>query len=214
MPAYDQGEYMYDLLETNYTTVNEKRVFSACTWVGSALANPDAPMLSVEEGLIPTETRVKLNIAKPYKKYSDVNQDVENNAGAENFWNPYYTFTTRNIATTFNNDVVLEDALDMINVVPNPYYAYSQYETSKLDNRVKITNLPEECTVSIYNVTGTLVRQFRKSDPLTSIDWDLKNHTNIPIAGGVYIIHVDVPDIGEKVIKWFGVMRPVDLDNF
>jgi hypothetical protein len=102
----------------------------------------------------------------------------------------------------------------VIGVVPNPYYAYSKYETSKLDNRVKITNVPEICTISIYNLSGTLVRQFNKADPLTFVDWDLKNHKNVPIAGGVYIIHVDVPGIGQRVLKWFGVMRPVDLDNF
>ena len=84
-----------------------------------------------------------------------------------------------------------------------------------MDNRVKITNLPEKCTISIYNLSGTLVRQYvRTDDPKTSLDWDLKNHMNVPIAGGVYIIHVDVPGIGQKVLKWFGVMRPVDLDNF
>jgi hypothetical protein len=37
---------------------------------------------------------------------------------------------------------------------------------------------------------------------------------NVPIAGGVYIIHVDVPGVGEKVLKWFGIMRPTDLDTF
>ena len=99
-------------------------------------------------------------------------------------------------------------------VVPNPYYAFSQYETSKLDNRIKITNLPEVCTMRIYNLQGTLVRSFFKADPLTSLDWDLKNERNVPIAGGVYIIHVDVPVIGEKTLKWFGIMRPTDLDNF
>jgi hypothetical protein len=102
----------------------------------------------------------------------------------------------------------------MINVVPNPYYAFSQYETSQLDNRVKITNLPERCTVTIYDMNGTLIRQYNKADPLTSLDWDLKNAKNIPIASGTYIIHVDVPGAGEKVLKWFGVMRPIDLDNF
>ena len=103
----------------------------------------------------------------------------------------------------------------MINVVPNPYYAYSKYETSKIHNRVKITNHPMECTVSIYSLNGVLVRQYvRSNDPTTSLDWDLKNHNNVPIAGGVYIIHVDVPEVGEKILKWFGVMRPVDLDTF
>jgi hypothetical protein len=108
----------------------------------------------------------------------------------------------------------LTSVLDEINVVPNPYYAFSQYETSKLDNRVKITNLPEVCTIRIYNLQGTLVRQFSKADPLTSVDWDLKNERNVPIAGGVYIIHVDVPNVGDKTLKWFGIMRPTDLDNF
>ena len=68
--------------------------------------------------------------------------------------------------------------------------------------------------MSIYNLSGTLVRQYYKTDPLTFVDWDLKNQRNVPIAGGVYIIHVDVPGIGQKVLKWFGVMRPIDLDTF
>ncbi|MGB1032385.1 MAG: hypothetical protein ACPGWM_07210, partial [Flavobacteriales bacterium] len=91
---------------------------------------------------------------------------------------------------------------------------YSEYEETKLDNRAKLINLPEECTISIYTINGTLVRQFKKADPLTYLDWDLKNQRNVPIAGGVYIIHIEVPGVGEKILKWFGIMRPTDLDNF
>jgi hypothetical protein len=36
----------------------------------------------------------------------------------------------------------------------------------------------------------------------------------VPIAGGAYIIHIDVPGIGEKILTWFGIARQVDLDNF
>jgi hypothetical protein len=104
--------------------------------------------------------------------------------------------------------------LDEVNVVPNPYYAFSGYESGRLDNRVKITNLPEVCTVRIYNLSGTLIRTYMKADPLTSLEWDLKNETNVPISGGVYIIHVDVPGVGQKVLKWFGILRPTDLDTF
>ena len=154
-------------------------------------------------------------MAKAYEKYSPIVADVDEVANADNNWNPLYTFSTKSVATVTVSDSTLVSVLDIINVVPNPYYAYSKYETSKLDNRVKITNLPEVCTVSIYNLSGTLVRQFtRSNDPTTSLDWDLKNNKNVPIAGGVYIIHVDVPGIGQRVLKWFGVMRPVDLDNF
>ena len=214
MPAYDKGNYLYDNLEENASTSNIRRVFRACTWVGSSLTNKDYPMLPVDSGLVPNDCRIRLRVAKQYAKYSPIVNDVEATDGSQNNWNPLYTFSTKNVATQTMDDTTLDNVLDIINVVPNPYYAYSKYETNKLDNRVKITNLPEECTVSIYNLSGTLVRQYNKADPTTSLDWDLKNHKNVPIAGGVYIIHVDVPGIGQTILKWFGVMRPIDLDNF
>jgi hypothetical protein len=125
-----------------------------------------------------------------------------------------YTFTTDDIVTETNNTEEAKSALDMINVVPNPYYGFSGYETNQLDNRVKITNLPEKCTVSIYTVNGTLIRQYSKDNQDTYLDWDLKNFKRIPISGGVYLIHVKVDGVGEKVVKWFGVLRPVDLNSF
>jgi len=214
MPAYDGGNYLHENLEANASTTTIRRVFRACTWVGSSLLNEDFSMLSPEDGLIPNDVRVRLRVAKAYEKYSPTNLDVDNYAGATNFWNPLYTFSTANVATDLGNAEALTDALDQINVVPNPYYAFSAYESSKLDNRIKITNLPEVCTISIFNLQGVLVRQFSKADPLTSLDWDLKNEQNVPIAGGIYIIHVDVPGIGSRTLKWFGIMRPTDLDNF
>ena len=52
------------------------------------------------------------------------------------------------------------------------------------------------------------------TDAQTSIDWDLKNFAGIPISGGIYLIHVKVVGVGEKVIKWFGTLRPIDLNSF
>jgi flagellar hook assembly protein FlgD len=98
-------------------------------------------------------------------------------------------------------------------VVPNPYYAFSEYERNRIDSRVKITNLPTKCTVSIYNIGGKLVRQFKKDNEVTSVDWDLKNAIGVPIASGVYLIHVDVPGAGERIIKFFCGMRQIDLQN-
>jgi len=48
----------------------------------------------------------------------------------------------------------------------------------------------------------------------TSYDWDLTNMKGIPVSSGLYIIHVDAPGIGEKVVKFFGVMKPIDLNSF
>jgi hypothetical protein len=33
-------------------------------------------------------------------------------------------------------------------------------------------------------------------------------------SSGVYLIHVDVPGIGERVLKFFAVMRQVDIDGY
>jgi len=55
---------------------------------------------------------------------------------------------------------------------------------------------------------------YDKGDPKTSLDWDMKNQSGITISSGIYIIHVNVPGVGEKVVKWFGVLRPIDLDTF
>ena len=128
---------------------------------------------------------------------------------------PLYNFSTLGLESLVNQDSVAESQLGNIRIVPNPYYAYSSYETDRLDNRVKVINLPETCTISIYSVNGTLIRQFSKDDPTqTWIDWDLKNHAFVPIASGVYIVHIEAPEIGEIVLKWFGALRPTDLDSF
>jgi hypothetical protein len=132
--------------------------------------------------------------------------------------NGIYEFNTADIETHFGEETTAEEALALINIVPNPYYGYSEYEKTTLDNIVKITNLPPKCTVSIYTLNGNLVRRFKKDDSgaeaKTSLDWDLKNEARIPIASGLYIIHVDVPDVGERILKWFGAMRPIDIEAY
>ena len=215
VPGYDNGQFMFDQLSNSaLSSSNWKKIFRAATWVGSAALTPGYSLKSVEEGLIPNTVRVRLRVAQAYDKFRYNSGDLNDLSQAQNTWRPLYRFSTKGIAPVLGDAATAEDALSMINVVPNPYYAFSLYETSKLDNRVKITNLPEECVVTIYDMNGTLIRQFKKADPLTSLDWDLKNGKNIPIASGTYIIHVNVPGVGEKILKWFGVMRPVDLDNF
>jgi hypothetical protein len=116
-------------------------------------------------------------------------------------------------STITQSENALADALKLINVVPNPYTAFSEYENNKLDSRVKITNLPEKCTVQIFSTQGKLVKTMKKDSPVTFLDWTLTNHANIPIASGVYLIHVTVPGIGETIVKAFISMRTVDLQN-
>ena len=123
--------------------------------------------------------------------------------------------------------------------MPNPYLAYSSYETSANDAEVKVTNLPNNCTIKIYTLDGVLVRTLSQSLNLTnlvtnkpadisdgfqlntantthdnSISWNLKNESAIPISSGIYLFDINVPGVGHKILKWFGSVRPTDVSNF
>ena len=162
------------------------------------------PILESGYDLLASEVRMKVRVNKQYGEYVATN---------ENGGKPKYSWNMGALATTLGSSETLTSALDIINVVPNPYYAFSEYERNRLDTRVKIVNLPDQCTVTIYNVSGKLIKQFKKDNQTTYIDWDLKNTIGVPIASGVYLIHVEVPGVGEKIVKFFGGMRQIDLEN-
>jgi hypothetical protein len=97
---------------------------------------------------------------------------------------------------TANND------MNKITIVPNPYYGFNALETPTSGHYVTIRRLPVNCTIKIYTLNGDLIRTFNKNDASTSeLRWDMKTLSNVPIASGIYIILVDAPGIGQKVLK-------------
>jgi hypothetical protein len=185
---------------------------SASTW-GGQIVTYDGTSYSAGESFIATSSSNFTGSAKA--------RVIEGNT--INSFNPTYSFSTDDIVAVKGNIDVALDAMEKIKAVPNPYYGYSSYEINQLDNRVKITNLSARATIKIFTVGGTLVRTLKKDDSMTSIDWDLKNDFGIPIASGLYMIHVrailwdaDSNEFVEKdkIIKWFGSLRPIDLDTF
>ncbi|MBN1340977.1 MAG: T9SS type A sorting domain-containing protein, partial [Bacteroidales bacterium] len=209
-PAYDGCKELIKWIEYDTIPIIQDiyRTFAyqSCMYVGMPLSVRGTQWLS-------NEVKIKIRISKPYNRHYSTPLDTLDPALTQNRSYPLYQFTTDGIATAYFNEEKLETDMDLIGVVPNPYYAYSDYESAPLDNRVRITYLPEKCTVTIYNVSGTLIRRFTKDDPVTYIDWDLKNQAGIPIAGGIYLIHVKSDD-GERTIKWFGSLRIEDFNQF
>ncbi len=225
-PPYDAGRFIrygYELYEIP-DFLYEITWYSTAMWVGM-------PLPLNEELWLSNEAKIRIRLGKSYQRFYSRPLDSTAIANSENGHYPLYEFETKGFAE-ISQEVVAENELDLIKVVPNPYYAYAGgpgYERNTLDNRVKITNIPEQCTITIYNVSGTLVRQYKvdkggivnprsatagvETDAKTSIDWDLKNFAGVPVAGGVYIIHIK-SDYGEKVVKWFGGLRPPDLNVF
>lgn len=217
-PAYDEGKWAYNALNT-FISQEKQFIFANIMWVGMPMVN--SKFVFKDPANMPCEAKIKIRVKKPFARYS-ASGSVQPTSVVNNNY-PAYEFSTTGLVSKTNQNTVAKDALDLIGVVPNPYYAFSKYETSQLDNRVRIINLPQRCTVTIYTVNGVLIRQFKvdkkgllpgKGEALTSIDWDLKNFANIPISGGVYLIHIQADGIGEKVVKWFGALRPTDLNSF
>jgi hypothetical protein len=183
-------------VEANDNT-SKREMYGSLAWVSY-------PMLQFGQSLLSTDVTIKLRINKEYKNFV---------GSGENGGKPMYGWSMDDIATKVGSQDQLKEALAMINVVPNPYLAFSEYERNKLDNRVKITNLPERCTIRIYTSNGKLVKTIKKDNPLTYQDWTLTNHADIPVSGGMYLIHIEVPNVGERVLKAFIAMRMVDLQN-
>lgn len=190
---------------------DKEEIHSAITYAMIPLVREGYMLDELRDGLIPSEARIKVRMKKRYETYTPPGRTQENNG------QPFYRFNTDDIAVLKGQDAEV-DVMEKVNIVPNPYYAYSGYETNQLETRVRITNLPQRCKISIFTISGHLVRRLEKDesedDHQTYLDWDLRNHAQIPIASGLYIIHVDGYELGTKTLKWFGIMRPVDLDTF
>jgi hypothetical protein len=152
---------------------------------------------------MPCEARVSLRVKRQFVK------------GATPDANPAYIINMQNYAAETGQEAVAEKSLkDLVRVVPNPYYAFSQYENSQLQSTVKITNLPQRCKISIYTLGGNLVRTFDKQSAETFQAWDMRNSVGVPISSGLYIIHVDGFELGHKTVKFFAVMPEIDLNSF
>lgn len=215
-PAYDAGISYYKALKAAEVAPIPGEYFSVIYRSGMWTSIPYAST----ENFLDNDVKIKIRVAKPYaRNYAGlpIPDSVETIYGKNNNNYPLYNFSTENLETEYSNETAYDVDMDMIRAVPNPYYAYSDYETVPLDNRIKITNLPDKCSVTIYNLAGVKIREFQKDNVVTSVEWDLKNFAGVPIAGGMYLIHVEADFNGtkkERVIKWLGMLRKSDLNTF
>ncbi|MEY4866213.1 MAG: hypothetical protein RLY64_467, partial [Bacteroidota bacterium] len=185
---YDEGAADRTLLvgtdPVNPNPLQVRDFYKNVMWVSIPFANGE---------VLSTDAKIRLRTGRIYDKFATGTTQVNNS-------NPRYRINLSSVAATKNDAAVAKSALDTIKVVPNPYYAYSAYENSQIDSRIKVTNLPGKCTIKIYTLGGTLVRTLRKDDATTYVEWDMKNQQRIPVASGTYIIHVDAGDLGTKTL--------------
>jgi hypothetical protein len=104
--------------------------------------------------------------------------------------------------------------LDDIAVVPDPYVAAASWEskhfysTGRGERKIDFIHLPKKCTIRIFTVRGELVDTIEHDKPLNdgSESWDLRSKDGMDIAYGIYVFHVDAPDIGQKIGR-FAVIK-------
>lgn len=120
--------------------------------------------------------------------------------------NDVYEFSTSSKETGAQ---VAETKLDMINAVPNPYFGYNPAERTPTERIIRFTNLPGDMTtLRIFDLAGNLVRviddEARMAQGTTGeayAEWDLRNSADVPVASGIYLVHVDVENVGTKILK-------------
>ncbi|MEQ9104865.1 MAG: hypothetical protein RIE53_09210 [Rhodothermales bacterium] len=118
----------------------------------------------------------------------------------------YFQFTLRK--AVIDTDLA-ESELDDIAVVPNPYVGGSAFEvrsqiSGRGERRLQFINLPQQCTIRIFNLRGELVDTIEHNEvgDNGSAFWDLRTSGSQDVAYGVYIFHVDAPGIGQHVGKF------------
>ena len=99
--------------------------------------------------------------------------------------------------------------LEDIYVAPNPYVGAASWERAsnsqgRGERKINFFNLPQNCTIRIFNVRGELIRTLVHEGELSDgmISWDLLTENNEDVAYGVYFYHVEAPGIGEYTDKF------------
>jgi hypothetical protein len=124
-----------------------------------------------------------------------------------------FTFTAPEITELASDS---EQDVENVNVFPNPYYAFNSSEPDRFTHFVTFNHLPANATIRIFNLSGVQVRKIERSGETSQFErWDLTNERNIPVASGMYIAHIDMPDQSkEKVLKLMIIQPQEHLDYY
>jgi hypothetical protein len=185
------------IIDQDYTPT-AKAIYSGAAGTVNGLAN--VPVLYAFWVIAP---------AIPYKAGDKIVIHASVALGVDDKW----TFTTNGRQTISSTDLQKSD-INRITVFPNPYYCINSAEVSRFNKFVSFTNMPPVATIRIFNLAGQLVRTLQKNDASTFFRWDLANSVNYPVASGMYLAYIDIPNVGSKVIKMAVIQEQELLDLY
>lgn len=123
---------------------------------------------------------------------------------------PNYPLSTRRVyefvakKQSFDDKILMKSQLERIKAFPNPYFGFNSAERSNTERFVTFSNLPRDFKIRIFSLAGDLIRtisndNYNPNNPF--VRWDLKNEAGIFVASGVYLAHVEIQGVGEKILK-------------
>lgn len=115
--------------------------------------------------------------------------------------------------TERSNTELAKNNIDNISVFPNPYFGANSLERDKYQRFVRFTNMPQKVTVRIFALSGVFINTIEKNDTSPYLDWNLRNAEGLPVASGVYIAYLDIPNVGTKVMKLAVIMETQYIDR-
>ena len=109
---------------------------------------------------------------------------------------------------TFDSSTVSGAQLAKVHTVPDPYYVTNAFEQSPNSKVLRFVNLPSECIIRIYSLSGVLVQVLLFHDATGGAEttWNLRNRNNQFVASGVYFYHIETPG-GQTKIGRFTVVN-------
>ena len=125
--------------------------------------------------------------------------------------NDKFEFSTK--TKTYNAQNTKND-VEKINVFPNPYYAKSSDDLIHFERFVKFTHLPVKAKIRIFNLGGILVRVIDKDDNSQFIKWDLLTSHGFLVGSGIYIVYIEMPDLGKSKILKVAIVQGIPINNF
>jgi len=105
--------------------------------------------------------------------------------------------------TKLYTESVVDVDMNKIRVVPNPYRGTALFE-SRYEDKIRFTNLPPSCKISIFTITGDLVNTIYHNDASASEIWDLISRNYQKTVSGLYIYTVETeePEYKKQIGKF------------
>jgi len=105
-----------------------------------------------------------------------------------------------------NDPAIARADVTRINVFPNPYQSFDRGDPTRFTQVVTFTHLPPRAIVRIYTLAGIMVKSILKDDPGQFLAWDMKNESGRPVAAGMYLVHIQMTDLGSTKTLKLGIL--------